>query len=155
MVLLWYSQSIPMVVLYCIPRCSYALVCYSSNVSIHSYGIPMVFLCFPFGFPKYSYGFPSAFSGTPLISQFRSYCFLISYDTPLVCLWYSYGSPFVFLSVPMVVLWSSVVCLWFSYGFAGYSDGIPLIFFHSFPMVFLGVPIIFLRFANDPEAHGD
>ena len=59
----------------------------------------------------------------------------------LVFLWYSYGLP--------------LVRLWFSYGFARDSEGIPIVFFHGFPMVCLGVPNVFLWFAKDPEARGD
>ena len=90
-----------------------------------------------------------------MLSQFRSYCFLILYDGRL----FFYGIPMVLLSFSLVFLWYSyglpLVRLWFSYGFARYSDGIPTIFFHGFPMVFLGVPSVFLWFAKDPEAHGD
>ena len=59
----------------------------------------------------------------------------------LVILWYSYGLP--------------LGRLWFSDGFAWYSDGVPIVFFYGFPMVFLGVPNVFLWFAKDSEAHGD
>ena len=44
-----------------------------------------------------------------------------------------------------------MVILWFAYGFHMVFLCIPMEFLQSSSMVFLGVPIIFLWFAKDPE----